>query len=173
MIACTRSRNSRLLLLALLVLPVAGCSSGAKVEVPILVQSLPANSPDTPVDIYWTPRSFEEWLQLPGNPAKAPDLNQVRIIDSHALWENVKTSRKHSKVADLEVSGQINLKHPREGLLLDLGTTVRNLGAHGVVVNSLRVAGLTDQAGAGGNEALWSGGVTYKVWVYAQAVAYE
>ena len=170
----SRSPKFLLLLIALLVLTVAsGCSSGSKVKVPILVQSLPANSPDTPVDLYWTPRSIEEWLQLPGNPEKAPDLDQARIVDSHTLWEIHKTSRKSSKVADLEVSGQIHLKHPREWLLLDLGTEARRLGAHGVVINSLRVAGLSGHASRDDNEALWTGGLTVKVWVYAQAVVYD
>jgi hypothetical protein len=156
-----------------LLLAVAGCSSSSKVEIPILTQTLPANSPDTPVDLYWSTKSLEAWLQLAANPEKGPDLAGAHINDTHVLWENVEADRAHSKVADLIVSGQINLKHPREWLLLDLGKQARNLGAHGAVVNSLRLSGLTGQPRRDDTEALWTGGTTIKVWVYAQAVRYE
>ena len=171
--SCSRTWKILLPIAALLILAAAGCSSSAKVEVPILTQSLPANSLDEPVELYWTPRSFEEWLQLPGNPEKAPDLDPVNIRDTHGLWENFEGLRKHSKVADLEASGQISVKHPREWLLLDLGTTARSLGADGVVINSLKVTSLVGQPDMRSNETLFATGQVIKVWVYAQAFRYE
>ena len=151
----------------------AGCTSSQKVEIPILTQQLPANAPDAPVDVYWTPGSLEGWLRLPANPEKAPDLAAAHIVDTHGLWENLEATHPHSKVADLEVSGQIHLKHPREWLLMDLAEAARGLGADGVVINSHRVAGLSGHASRDDNEALWKGGLTVKVWLYAQAVRYE
>ena len=173
MIALIFSRKIFLPLLVLLIFAAAGCSSSQKVEVSILEQSLPANSLDTPVEIYWSTRSIEAWLKLPGNPEKAPDLGAIRINDTHSLWENVEASKAHGKVADMEVSGSIHLNHPREWLLLDLGAKARELGAHAVVVNSLQVSGLTGQASRDDTEALFKGGATVKVWVYGQAFRYE
>lgn len=171
---CCRFARALLPLIALASLvAAAGCSSSAKVEIPLLFQSLPPNGPDSQVDLYWTPNSLEAWLPLPGNPEKEPDLAGVHIHDTHTLWENVEADRAHSKVADLVVSGQINRKHPREWLLLDLGKQARSLGANGAVITSLRVSGLTGQRRRDDEEALWSDGMTIKVWVYAQAIRYE
>ncbi len=167
------SLSALLLLAAFWVLATGGCSSSQKIEIPILYQSLPANSAETPVDIYWSSRSLEGWLKLPGNPKKEPDLTTVNVIDTHGLWENFQASRKHEKVADVVVSGHVNKGHPREWLLLELGQQVRGLGAHGVVVNSLRVADLTGQARRGGPDATFVGSESVKVWIYAQAVQYK
>lgn len=162
-----------LVLFAPLCVVVAGCTSSAKVEVPILAQELPPLPAGTRVDLYWTPRSYEQWLQLPADPQKAPDLAAARINDTHVLWENRGAEAPHSKVADLEVSGQINRKHPREWLLLDLGKRARELGANGVVINSLDATTLSGFAQPEGGDALRAGDMTLKVWIYAQAVRYD
>ncbi|MBU8869499.1 MAG: hypothetical protein KOO60_01375 [Gemmatimonadales bacterium] len=125
------------------------------------------------MDIYWSTRSLEAWLKLPGNPEKAPDLAQAQIVDTHWLWENLQTSREHGKVADLVVMGTISKKHPREWLLLELGNKARSLGAHTVVINSLQVVGLVGQAHRDDEEALITKGLNVSVRVYAQTFRFE
>jgi uncharacterized protein YbjQ (UPF0145 family) len=164
-----------LLLLSVLILAAAltGCTGGPKVEVPILVQELPARAPDAKVDFYWSQKSLEGWLQLAANPEKEPDLVAAGANDTHALWENRAAGIEGRKVADLVAGDQISLKHPREYLLAELAVKARELGADGVIVNSLRVQGLTGHQMRDDYDALWRAGTVMKVWVYAQAVRYE
>lgn len=171
-----RSAAARALAVALPILllsGLAGCSGGAKVTVPIKAMDLPALSADAPVDIYWSQKSVEDWLKLAGNPEKAPDLQAARLRDTHKLWENRDTGLEGAKVADLEIVGNISGKHPREWLLLDLGRSVRELGADAVVVNSIRVATPTGHQMRDDSDAMWSDGISVKVWLYAQALHYE
>ena len=47
------------------------------------------------------------------------------------------------------------------------------LGADGVIVNSLRLQGLSGHRVRDDYDALWRAGTVMKVWVYAQAVRYD
>ncbi len=157
----------------IMIILLTGCAGGPKVEVPILVEELPALAADAPIDVYWSQKSLEDWLQLAANPKKGPDLDALRVLDTHALWENRKEGLEGGKVADLVGGEQISTRHPREFLLMELATKARELGADALIVTSLRVQGLSGNRMRDDYDALWSAGTVMKVWVYAQAIHYE
>lgn len=165
-------RIAACIFLGILLAGLAGCG-GDKVIVPIRTLDLPARAADAPVDVYWSQKSVENWFKLATDEKKAPDLEAEHLNDTHKLWENRDAGLSGAKVADLEASGNISPKHPREWLLVDLAARARELGADAIIINSVRVATPTGHVMRDTNDAMWSDGISVKVWLYAQALHYQ